>query len=681
MNTTKFAAIIYDDIAVSDIVCPLNDAVISGAPGNCAQTMTCDNIPVSLQDAPCPIANSTMLDEGLGCADADHATHRPAPPPLPAPGPSKVSETAKPQHAQDRGLKVGPCEYAYIIQEVWPSVNLQLEGSHHLLDIYTAVRDTALPNYLSARIPIPSQINCDAWDHLLQGYADAEIADFLRFGWPGGYTAPSPPTPSQTNHPSALNFPNDVQRFLDKEVALGAMLGPFPVPPFGEWSQVSPLMTVEKKDSSARRVIIDLSFPLGLSVNSGVPKNLFQGKSRQYTLPTIHNLAELVISMGRGSLIWKADLERAYRQLRCDPLDYPLMGVRHQGKYYTDICPSFGCRGSSMSQQRVSEAVCHLMAREGHAVLAYVDDFCGIHSSPHRAQAAYAAFTALTKTLGLKLADDKCAPPSSRMEWLGFVFDTQEMTITLPPEKLGEIIGLATAWSAKRRASRHDLQSLAGKLNHISQCILPARKFMGRILAALRSAPLSGWIPVDDHLRRDVAWFVRYARQCNGRLLLRDTLPTYEIQCDACLEGGGGFSSTHYYSVLIPKPMTEEHHISRLEAINIVLAIKTLVPANMRSTEIVITTDNSAAMHTLNTGKTRDPVLAACSRELWLFAAVRELRITVNHAPGATLVLADALSRRHKAQEYEDIVVQMTRHLNLHQLIPCDFDSVLTPDL
>ena len=225
-------------------------------------------------------------------------------------------------------------------------------------------------------------------------------------------------------------------------------------PPFEDWSQVSPIMTVEKKDSASRRVKIDLSYPIGLGVNSGVPKNFFQGDDRQYSLPTIDTLPKWVIQAGRGCLIWKANLERAYRQLRCDPLDYPLMRIHHQGGYYTDICPSFRCRGSSMSQQRVSEAVCYLMRREGHTVLAYVDDFCSIHSSPLRAAAGFSAFTSLTHTLGLKLAQEKSAAPSTSMEWLGFLFNTVEMSITLPTGKLTEIVMLNTEWATKTRAWR-----------------------------------------------------------------------------------------------------------------------------------------------------------------------------------------------------------------------------------
>ena len=594
---------------------------------------------------------------------------------------SHHAEVIFPLGREGRALRVGPREYAYILEEIWPLTSPQLSGKCYHLDLYDIVRATGVPNYMSARIRIPSEIKCDAWDALLHGYHDAEIAEYLRFGWPGGYTAPTLPTSTTKNHPSALMFPDHVQAFIDKEVGLGAMLGPFPAPPFSPWSQVSPLLTVEKRDSSSRRVIIDLSFPLGEGVNSGVPRNFFQGAPRQFSLPTINDLANLIISAGQGSFLWKADLERAYRQLRCDPLDYPLMGITHAGAYFTDICPSFGCRGSSMSQQRVSDAVCYLMSTQGFQSLAYVDDFCGIQQSKSQAAAAYQAFSSLTDTLGLKLAPDKCSPPATEMEWLGFLFNTQDMSITLPPSKLRDILDLTATWARKERASRRELQQLAGKLNHISQCVLPARKFMSRILAALRSAPQWGTIRITEPFRRDIAWFARYAEKCNGRILMEDDLPSFEIQCDACLEGGGGFSDTNFYSIPFHESMFADMHISQIEAFNIVLAVKTLMPDDLRAAQIVITTDNSAAMHTLNSGRTHDPILAACSRELWLVAALRELRIVVNHAPGASLVLADALSRRLRSRAHDDIATQMTRHLGLLQVLPCPINAVLNPDL
>ena len=77
-------------------------------------------------------------------------------------------------------------------------------------------------------------------------------------------------------------------------------------------------MTRPKTDSKQRRVILDLSYPDG-GVNAGITKNCLEGKAVNYTLPSIDNLVARVQELGQGSFLWKADLTRAYRQLRCDP--------------------------------------------------------------------------------------------------------------------------------------------------------------------------------------------------------------------------------------------------------------------------------------------------------------------------------------------------------------------------
>jgi hypothetical protein len=51
-----------------------------------------------------------------------------------------------------------------------------------------------------------------------------------------------------------------------------AIIGPFEKNPFNCSLKISPLNTVTKKDSIERRVILDLSFPEGQSVNEFISK-------------------------------------------------------------------------------------------------------------------------------------------------------------------------------------------------------------------------------------------------------------------------------------------------------------------------------------------------------------------------------------------------------------------------
>lgn len=45
------------------------------------------------------------------------------------------------------------------------------------------------------------------------------------------------------------------------------------------------------------------------------------------------------------------------------------------------------------------------------------------------------------------------------------------------------------------------------------------------------------------------------------------------------------------------------------------------------------------------TGRTNDPTLGACARQIWLKAAKRQIDFTIKHKPGAEIPLADTLSR------------------------------------
>ena len=97
-------------------------------------------------------------------------------------------------------------------------------------------------------------------DFLLQG---------LEYGFRIPFEGPLPPL-SVRNHNSVLSNPEVVSEMIDKEIAMGRVAGPFPSPPLINF-HTSPLGLVAKKEPGKYRIIHDLSFPEGQSVNSGIP--------------------------------------------------------------------------------------------------------------------------------------------------------------------------------------------------------------------------------------------------------------------------------------------------------------------------------------------------------------------------------------------------------------------------
>lgn len=93
------------------------------------------------------------------------------------------------------------------------------------------------------------------------------------------------------------------------------------------------------------------------------------------------------------------------------------------------------------------------------------------------------------------LSRDKITSWDTRMEMLGWVIDTQAMTISVPQDKIAKLRGLLQEWPVDRKtASVKDIQSLLGKLLHVSEVVRCGRFFIRRVLNQLGLAPLTAGV-------------------------------------------------------------------------------------------------------------------------------------------------------------------------------------------
>lgn len=257
------------------------------------------------------------------------------------------------------------------------------------------------------------------------------------------------------------------------------------------------------------------------------------------------------------------------------------------------------------------------MRKQGYTTYAYLDDYAGCCATQEEAMTAYNYFITLTDHLGLQLAMEKCQQPLQTITWLGYTVDTVNMQVSIPAEKIKELQVECEEWIHRKKANKKMLQSLAGKILHAAGCIKHARKFTARLLATLRSIGQKGWTTISDDCKADIRWFLEYASRANGISLYAPTLNTLIIECDACLTGAGGNTNTHYYEwTYEQRHLTKFPNIHQLEAVNVLVALRTLAPPHLRDIDgILIFTDNISASFSLTTGKTRDQVLGACARD------------------------------------------------------------------
>ena len=291
-------------------------------------------------------------------------------------------------------------------------------------------------------------MNIAAWREYLHDYPDNRIVDYLEFGWPSSFVHSAPLMSTFKNHQSGVEYSDHVRTYLQVKLGKNAILGPFVSPPVVPL-HLSPIMTRPKKESEIRRIVVDLSWPRGMSINDGIPVNEYLGSPKDLRLPTVDYMANRVRDLGTGCLMYKLDLSRGYRQLRLDPLDWPLMSIQNDGQYYMDVCPPFGLRTAAMMMERTTLAASHIHGLHGFLSKPYIDDFGGAELGTEDANKAYDALHTVLDELGLQLAPHKSCEPSPFMIWLGILINSMDMTLSIPEAKLHEVQSIVSSFNLR----------------------------------------------------------------------------------------------------------------------------------------------------------------------------------------------------------------------------------------
>ena len=528
----------------------------------------------------------------------------------------------------------------------WPAPRAIGDSYPHLSHIYNTVRRQGLPNALAARMPVPSGLHLCNWQAIATGHPhDMVVLDGITFGFSLQYEGPAiPSSKGIENHQSARAYPAQVKNYIQTELQAGAMIGPFNQPPF-EWTHLSPLMTRPKSSENEgdRRVIVDLSFPQDANVNMAIPANTIYGVKYPHRLPTVDDFTEIIRRDCFAGYMYSVDISRAYRNFPTDPLDWPLTGICHEGHALIDLAMPFGARSSSLHMQLAAQYILRHLRTKDLQVLVYLDDIVGYASTLTEATAHYHRVKDVMAALGLPLAERKLTPPTRVITWLGITVDADHRTISIPQQKVTQTLKDMCDMYNKHSLCRKDVQCLAGRINHLAKACKPARLFMARILAYLRGHP-PGHTPISEGVRADLRWFMDFLPRFNGVSLISPPHPAFHIEADSCLKGGGALGDGKCYMYEYP-PALAAAHISQLEAINCMAAVRALITPAHRGLTVLVECDNSAAVAVFGSGRGRDPVILASARAIWRHAAEIDCALTFRHVPGEFMDAADALSR------------------------------------
>ena len=292
------------------------------------------------------------------------------------------------------------------------------------------------------------------------------------------------------------------------------------------------------------------------------------------------------------------------------------------------------------------------MPQKGFAVTNYIDDIID-HSVVSKSQASIDTLRALLVELGYDISEKKVVQPATKVTCLGVDIDTVEFTVFITPDKVREILLECESWVNRSECTKKQLQSLLGKLLYVTKCVRISRPFLNRMLDVLRAADKLTKISLSMDFKRDLNWFQKFLPRFNGKAFITHRSITEEIELDASLQGLGARWGHQVYTIAIPmgyKDFTIVHLEMFLE--NILVAIRTWA-SQWQGKAVRIFCDNAAVVSVLNSGKTRDMILAAIARNIFMETAQADICLRTTHIMGKINEIADSLSRWNMGVHYQ----------------------------
>ena len=207
-----------------------------------------------------------------------------------------------------------------------PPVNW--DNALDILQAHKLVKDNKLSSYLGCRIPVDSGLNIKKWRHYLANYWDQQLCDLLEYEFPLDFDRKCFLYSVEQNHTSANENTSHTAKFLEEELEHEAILGPFSDKPID--MHISPLLIRDKQNSSAKRTIMDLSWPKGASVNNGVAKDIY------LKFPSVDLITNSLRNLGPSAQMFKIDISRAFRHIKVDPGNLDLLGIKFENKNLLD---------------------------------------------------------------------------------------------------------------------------------------------------------------------------------------------------------------------------------------------------------------------------------------------------------------------------------------------------------
>jgi hypothetical protein len=121
--------------------------------------------------------------------------------------------------------------------------------------------------------------------------------------------------------------------------------------------------------------------------------------------------------------------------------------------------------------------------------------FVGVQGSGY-CKALPEVFHETCQHLGVPIAHEKTEGPVTEIVFLGLQINTQKQTVTIPMDKLEEMVQKIKTMLKQKKVTLKQIQSMIGSLNFAYRAVAPGRAFLRRLIGCTISLKALHHVPL-----------------------------------------------------------------------------------------------------------------------------------------------------------------------------------------
>ena len=290
------------------------------------------------------------------------------------------------------------------------------------------------------------------------------------------------------------------------------------------------------------------------------------------------------------------------------------------------------------------------LREEGFISCIYMDDSCLQGQTEDQCKTNVVRTSKLMDDLGLTINPDKSYfKPTKIITFVGFVLNSENMTVKLTPEKIDTLIHMCNKVLKATRMSIRDFAVLIGKMVASPPGVEFAPMYYRGLekektrQLRLNKGDFDASLILTDDNKSDIQWWLDNLE--TSYKLINHGTPQIVLYTDSSLLGSGAFNETSWLRTGGQWSAAEkESHINILELKACFLGLKSLC-ADIQNSHIRINMDNICGVSYIHHfgGKTKQ--LNKLAIDIWNWAREQNVWFSAAFIQGAKNVDADFLSR------------------------------------